>query len=120
MIEYINIIKQYALLLFTSSEWHALVMILIIVSAITETAKRVFFIRMTKINKKRWIYGTAFIIGLISGIAGLWLGKNIIPAWFWLVAGVISGPLSNMLHWVTLGVIAWKFPKLAEALKGKS
>lgn len=118
--EYIAITKEYALLLFTKSEWHALIMLLLVTSSFTETAKRVFFVRMAKIKKKQWIYGTAFIIGVIASIVGFFIGKQTISIWFWVVAGSIAGPLSNAIHWLILGAIAWKFPKLAEALKGKS
>lgn len=117
--EYINIIKEYALLLFTKSEWHALIMLILVTSSFTETAKRVFFIRMPKIKKKQYIYGTAFMIGAIASIVGFFIGKPSISVWFWIVAGSITGPTSNAIHWLTLGLIAWKFPKLAEALKGK-
>lgn len=118
--EYIAIIKEYALLLFTKSEWHALIMLLLVTSSFTETAKRVFFVRMAKIKKKQYIYATAFIVGMAASIVGFFIGKQTISIWFWVVAGSIVGPLSNAIHWLTLGAIAWKFPKLAEALKGKS
>lgn len=118
--EYINIIKEYALLLFTKSEWHALIMIILVTSSFTETAKRVLFIRMPKIKKKQYIYGTAFMIGAIAGIVGSFIGKPSISIWFWVVAGSIAGPASNAIHWITLGAIAWKFPKFADALKGKT
>ena len=116
--DYIDLIAGYALLLFTKSEWHALFILIIVTSSLTETAKRVFFIRMPKIKKKQFIYGTAFIVGVIAAIAGAFIGKQTITLWFWVVAGVIVGPTSNMIHWLTIGAIAWKFPKLAEALKG--
>ena len=117
--DYINIFKEYALLLFTKSEWHALIMLILITSSFTETAKRVLFIRMPKIKKKQYIYGTAFIIGAIASIVGFFIGKPSIPTWFWIVAASIVGPVSNAIHWLTLGLIAWKSPKLADALKGK-
>lgn len=118
MTEYINIITNYALLIFSKSEWHALLMLIFVTSAITETAKRVFFVRMNKGKKKQYIYATAFMVGIVAGISGAFIGKPTIPAWFWMVAGSIAGPVANMLHWLTLGLIAWKFPKLAGILSG--
>lgn len=117
--EYINTIKEYALLIFTVAQWHAFIMMMIVTSSLTETAKRVFFIRMGKIKKKQWLYGTAFVVGIVASIAGSQLGEPTIPTWFWYVAAIIVGPVSNMIHWLTLGLIGWKFPKLADALKGK-
>lgn len=116
--EYITLIKEYGLLIFTVSEWHALIMLLLVTSSITETAKRTFIARMASVQKNQWIYGTAFVVGAIASGIGSQIGAPSIPLWFWLVTGVLVGPLANMLHWITLGVIAWKFPTLATALKG--
>jgi len=118
MMDYINIIIKYALLIFDRSEWHTLLMLIFVTSAFTETAKRVFFAKMNKGKKKQYIYATAFIVGLIIGIIGTFIGDPKISAWSWLIAGSIAGPIANMLHWLTLGLIAWKFPKLAEILSG--
>lgn len=118
MIEYLKIAGDYALLIFSRSEWHALLMLVFVTSAITETAKRVFFIRMGKNKKKQYIYGTAFIVGLVAGAIGAYIGDPKISDWFWVVAAPIAGPVANMLHWLTMGVIAWKFPRLADTLTG--
>lgn len=119
MTEYIDIAIKYALMLFSKTEWHALTILLLITSSVTETAKRAVFVGYTKVKRNQYIYATAFCVGAISGLCGIYFGSPLISTWFWITAGMIAGPLSNMLHWLTLGLVAWKFPKLAEALKGK-
>jgi len=104
----------------TIAQWKALIFLLIITSAITETVKRVFLLRVAALKKKRIVYAVAFVTGAVAGGLG-WamVGVEDVASYYWVTFGVIVGPLANFLHWVTLGVVAWKFPALAEALKGK-
>lgn len=115
MNEYMQVIYN----ILTPEEWEALVFMLLPVIGFVETAKRVFFIRMTKIRRKRWIYGISYLVGIIAGYAGYLFGSATIPIWFWVFSATLIGPASNMAVWGVTGVIAWKFPKLALALKGK-
>lgn len=103
----------------TIEQWKALIFLLLITSAVTETVKRVFLLKVTAAIRKRVVYAAAFVTGITSGIIG-WrmVGVSDVPSYYWLTFGVVAGPASNLLHWVTLGVIGWKFPGLAAALKG--
>jgi len=106
--------------LLTVDQWRAFIWIVITTSAITETVKRVFLLRASAFRRKRAVYASAFVTGNVAGFVG-WamVGTETVPAYYWVIFGAIAGPLANFLHWVTLGVVAWKFPALAEALKGK-
>lgn len=110
---------QYALMLFTIDEWHLLIVLLVVVSALTETAKRVFFIRWTKVRKKRAIYAASFIVAVLACVVAKVLTTGTIRIWVWPVAAVSLGPAANFVHWLSLGLLAWKFPALAASLKGK-
>lgn len=113
-------VKTVLLQVLTPEQWKAWVFIIIITSGLTETAKRTFFLTMTKMRKKQWVYGTAFVFGCVTaGVGWYMVGVTYTPDYFWLMFGVTAGPVSNLLHWVTMGAIAWKFPDLAAALKGK-
>lgn len=110
----------YLLLVFTPVEWHALGILALVVTAVTETTKRVFFIKFPKVRKKRAVYATATLVAItVSGAGALTTTGDVRP-WVWLVAATTLGPLTNFLHWASLGVIAWKAPGLATALKGKN
>lgn len=113
-------VKAVLMQILTLEQWKTWVFIVIITSGLTETAKRTFFLTMTKVKKKQWVYGTAFTAGCITAVTG-WsmVGVDSTPDYLWLMFGVTAGPVSNFMHWVTLGAVAWKFPELAAALKGK-
>ena len=109
----------YALLLFDKSQWHVFVVMLLAVSAVTETVKWVFLLESGKNQKARVLYATAFVGGVLASIAGFYTSTVVLPLWFWGLSAVVLGPVSNFLHWLSLGLVAWKFPGLADALKGK-
>lgn len=114
-----ELLAKYALMIFHLDEWVALLVMLIMVSAVTESAKRMFFIRWTRASKKQALYTTALVAGLLLSILAPWVVHGHIRPWFWGVTAVTLGPGSNMLHWLTLALVAWKWPGLAEKLKGK-
>lgn len=104
----------------TAPQWRALIFLLLITSGVTETVKRVFLLRASAARKKQVIYSVAFVTGIAAGLLGWWLvGAADVPGYYWLTFGVIVGPLANFLHWATMGVVAWKFPGFAAALKGR-
>jgi len=104
----------------TIEQWKALAFIIIITSAITETAKRVFFIYMPKTRKLRFIAGTSFVVGCAAAFCGfMMVGTQWTPDYYWAMFGVVAGPASNFMHYISLSVIAWKFPSLAASIKGK-
>lgn len=106
--------------LLTPEQWKTWLFLIVITSAMTETAKRVFFLRMASVKRKRFVYATAFVVGAMAAYFGYaTVGTEWTPVYYWAMFGVTAGPLANFLHWVTLGAIAWKFPGLADALKGK-
>jgi len=112
----LELLKQ----LLTVEQWRAFIWLLVITSGVTETVKRVFLLRASALKRKRWVYAAAFLTGAVAATSGHFLaGDEFVPVYYWATFGVVAGPLANFLHWVTLGVVAWKFPALAEALKGK-
>lgn len=114
--EYVNRIIE----LLTPPQWRALIFLLLITSAVTETVKRVFLLKVTAAVRKRVVYAVAFVTGITSGLVG-WamVGTAEIAGYWWLTFGVIVGPAANFLHWLSLGLVGWKFPGLAAALKGR-
>lgn len=113
-------IKELALQALTLDQWKTWIFLIVITSAVTETAKRVFFLRMAKLRRRQWVYGTAFVVGVLAGAAGfVMVGTAAIPDYYWALFAATSGPIANFLHWLTLGLIAWKFPGAADVLKGR-
>ncbi|MBD3609088.1 MAG: hypothetical protein HUJ30_00905 [Gammaproteobacteria bacterium] len=115
----INMITQYALMLLDASQWHALVVMLLVVSLATEQIKRVFYMRLPKRKKRRRVYATSSLLAMVASVVGYLVDTTGIELWFWLFTASTVGPVANALHKVTLAVIAWKWPALADALKGK-
>jgi hypothetical protein len=109
--KYIDLILK----LLTPEEWRGLFLILIMVTCIVEVIKRTLLVRLNRQRRKQIIYGTGFIVGIPCAWL-LWPAHSAVP---WIVFGVAAGPVANSLHWVTLILIAWKFPGLAYAIKGK-
>ena len=106
--------------LLTPAEWKAWILVIIAVSGITETCKRVFLPAASPVRKKQVLYAVAFVSGFIAGVVGFYTSKdNAVSETMWIMIGVTAGPIANFLHWATLGLLAWKFPALASALKGK-
>lgn len=100
-------------------EWKTWILVIVVVSCMTETVKRVFLPQVTAVRRKQLIYAVAFITGLISAIVGYHITKeHLVSEIMWLMIGFTSGPIANFLHWITLGIVAWRFPGLAAALKG--
>jgi len=96
-------------------EWIALAWILIVIFSFTESFKRMLTLYMSKKKRKAALYVCAGLTGFVFSFL-LWPKINTIP---WFVAGIISGPLSNFLHYVLIVAIKWKFPGLALILSGK-
>lgn len=109
-----------ALKVLTLDQWKALGFLLLIVAAVAETYKRVFLAGMSPTKKRRHIYAVSFVTGVGAGGAG-WVmaGTDNVPDYYWLTFGVLAGPAANFIHWVLLGVVAWKWPDLADNLPGK-
>jgi hypothetical protein len=107
------------LLILTLDQWKALGFMLSIVSAVTETVKRVFLVGMLSTRRRQYVYAVAFLTGFASGMIG-WgmVGTTAVPDYYWLTFGIIVGPAANFLHWISLGIVAWKWPELAQSLKG--
>lgn len=101
--------------LLTVQEWIALAWVLIVIFSFTESFKRMLTLYMTKKKRKVALYICAGLTGFVFSFL-LWPEINTIP---WFVAGIISGPLSNFLHYVLIVAIKWKFPGLALILSGK-
>jgi len=101
--------------LLTMQEWVALVWVLLVIFAFTESFKRFIAIYMAKINRKQALYFCAFAAGIAASFL-LWPDNKTIP---WFIAGIVSGPLSNFLHWLVVSLIEWKYPKLAAIISGK-
>lgn len=116
--EYQELAKQTALFLFRPGEWHVLIIMALVVTALTETIKRAFLAQMKAIPRRRAIYLTAVIASVLVAIAAWATHAEPVRPWFWWVAGISVGPITNFLHWATLGLIAWKWPGAAAALKG--
>ena len=112
-------IQDLAVQLLTLEQWKAWAFLVLISIALTEVGKRVFFVAMPKVRRKQWIFGTAFTAGILAATAGFaMVGTEWTPNYYWAMFGLTAGPISFFLHWATLGIIAWKFPGLATALKG--
>jgi hypothetical protein len=108
------------LTILTLDQWKALGFMALITSAITETCKRVFFIGMSPRRKSQYIYAVSFMAGIVAGSVGYFMvGTGAVPDYYWFAFGTIAGPASNLAHWLLLGVVAWKWPDLADKLKGK-
>lgn len=108
-------ILEFIQSLLTGQEWVALAWVLIVIFASTESFKRIVITYMAKKNRKQALYLCAFIAGLVASFL-LWPEQKTIP---WFIAGIVSGPLSNFLHYIVIAGIQWKFPKLAAIISGK-
>lgn len=115
MTEYIKPGIEFIVGSFTPKEWRSLLMSLIFVSSITEVLKRALWLGTAAKFKKRNLYLSAFGAGVVVSFF-VWPGNSLIP---WFIIGVTLGPVTNFIHWATLIAIAWKFPKLADIIKGK-
>ncbi len=102
-------------MLLTIPEWIALAWILIVIFSFTESFKRMLTLYMTKKKRKAALYVCAGLTGFVFSFL-LWPDNPSVP---WFVAGIVSGPLSNFLHYILIVAIKWKFPKLALILSGK-
>jgi len=102
-------------LLLTLPEWVALAWILLVIFSFTESFKRMLTLYMAKKKRKQALYFCSFITGFIFSFL-IWPEGQTIP---WFIAGAVSGPLSNFLHYILIVVIKWKFPRLALILSGK-
>ena len=108
-------IVEFIQSLLTGQEWVALAWVLIVICASTESFKRIVIVYMAKKNRKQALYLCAFIAGFATSFL-LWPEQKTIP---WFIAGVVSGPLSNFLHWAVISMIEWKYPRLAAIISGK-
>lgn len=115
MTEYTQYAIDFIVGSFSPKEWRALLMALIFVSSITEVLKRALWLRTAKKKKQSRLFLSAFGAGMVVMFL-LWPGASLVP---WFIIGATVGPATNFLHWITLIAIAWKFPKLAEIIKGR-
>ena len=119
MDEYLTLAGKYALLLFDAGQWRAIVIMLIAVFSITEIVKRLFFMNLKASRKDFTMFVTAVLAGVASAVTGYFVSPVKIPLWFWLLCGLMLGPVSNWLHKGAFIVLAlWK-PDVAAAWKGK-
>lgn len=100
--------------LLTQKEWIALAWVLVVIYAGTESFKRSYAVTLAKVKQKKLLYFCAFALGGVFSFL-LWPQSGVLP---WYVPAMFAGPLANFLHWVALSLLEWKFPKLADILKG--
>lgn len=106
---------DFLVTLLSNKEWIALAWVLVVIYAGTESFKRMYAITFIEKKRKQLLYFCAFLIGALFSFL-LWPKQGTLP---WFVPAVFAGPLSNFLHFAVLSLISWKFPKLAEIIKGK-
>lgn len=110
-------IAAYGLLILNAAQWHILLLILIVTSVATESVKRLLPTGVRKYQKARIIYASSLTLGIAATVAGYFVATKVQPLWFWLVVGVVTGPVSNFLYRVTVPLffrfVEWKFPVLA-------
>ena len=88
------------------------------VFALVEVLKRVFINYQAQKNRKRSTYAAAFIIGACAAAIGAYMQEPKMPWYFWAFSSFTVGYVTTLLHRAILLLIAWKFPKFAEKLKG--
>lgn len=110
---------HYALLLFDRGQWQILIAVLVAIVALTEQIKRIFLIGMPVAKKRRYVYATSSALSLLVVGVGYMVVGHRAPVWFWLFTAATGGPVSNWCQKMAIGVIAWKWPGLAERLEGK-
>ena len=103
-------IEQFVLWLYAHPEWLVPIILLIMVSAITEMAKRVFFIRWHSVRKKRAIYATSFVAAVMASTAGWLMLPGVVEDWEWIVCGLSLGSVANFLHWLTIKLLPCWLP----------
>ena len=89
--------QSYLNLLFTPQQQTAIIITTLVVMALTQVFKKVYFgfsPERRKGKKAAIIWLTAFIIGLICGIIGYYIAIPKQPLWFWLFTGAVSGVAS--------------------------
>jgi len=113
----LDTVVAYALLILNAAQWHILLLILIVTSVTTESVKRLLPANVRKYQKARIIYASSLLLGIAATVAGYFVATKVQPLWFWLVVGVVTGPVSNFLYRVTVPLffrfVEWKFPALA-------
>ena len=117
--EYLDKLIGAMLAVLTIEQWKALGFLTMIASAVTETVKRVFLQRANAYRFKQTVYAVSFAVGVAAGVLG-WMmaGTAEVPNYYWLTFGVIAGPIANFVHWLIPTVVGWKFPTMADRLKG--
>lgn len=110
--KYFDLIAQ----LLSPPEWRALALMLIMVTGFVEAVKRILLVNLNRQRRKQYIYAAAFVSGIV-GAWLLWPKTSLIP---WYVFAPAIGPIVNSLHWITLTIIAWKFPSLADVITGRN
>lgn len=114
-----NLITKYATLLLSASQWHIVVLIILVTSITTNSVKKMLP-RATLAGRKNQnhIYIVSFVLGIIATVIGYFVATVAQPLWFWLVTATLAGPISNFIYRVSMPLlwrfIAWKFPAMAE------
>lgn len=100
----------------TTAEWRAVLLVLVALTSVTETVKRLILPALLVRYRKRAIYGTSLAAGMVFAYI-LWPKDSEIP---WYILGASAGPAANFIHNRAMAIIAWKFPVLADKIKGKT
>lgn len=100
--------------LITPAEWSAVLWLMLTIYAATEIAKRAWRL-FTKHYGSRiaWI---AAALASFAAAAELWPDASIVP---WWLAGIIGGPISNVVYKLAVVVIDRTSPGLARVFTGE-
>ena len=100
--------------LITPAEWAAVLWLMLLIYAATEIAKRAWRL-FTKQYGPRVAWIAAALVSF-AGASELWPEASIVP---WWIAGIIGGPMSNVLYKVTVWMIDRVSPGFARLFTGE-
>ena len=82
-----------------------IILCVIFISSVVEGIKRSCFMSMPKVKRRAWIWRISMILGVACSIIGYKLTGDKIHIGYWIFISGLVGPLSNLLHYITLNII---------------